>query len=1052
MHITVQLRPSRVEPGDAVRLEVQLLETEEKIYSVYAKIKHNFWQLKRTKENIYTANVKIPPSAISDVYTVSIFAEDKKGKKLAQVSIPLKIEEKREIEEESGFEKVNQIIEELELLKFRSIVQDNFCLKDKIENYILSLKVAKKLLSSKIYQTSLFLVEKKPTSNKSQIPQERLSRLKEILSEGVEKVNIKALKEGRIKEFEESISFSLNSLKPVQDFAKEYTLHLTANAHIDMAWLWRWEETVQVCHDTFASVIDKMRKFFFTFTQSQSQAYKWIEERYPKLFEKIKEAVTKGRWEIVGGMWVEPDCNLIDGESWVRQILYGKKYFKEKFGKEVNLGWNIDSFGYNWNMPQIYKKSGIDAFVTQKIGWNDTNIFPYHLFWWEAPDGSRILTYFPYERYNFTIQPYRFVDLLKQFEANTGLRDMMILFGIGDHGGGPTDEMLLEVEKLKEIYIYPKVVYGTAREYIERIKKQVDIDELPVWKDELYLEYHRGTYTTQAKTKYNNRKSEALLEDAEKISTLASLYGAPYYKEELAFSWEKVMFNQFHDILPGSSIKAVYEDAEEDYKKIKKMGEYILRKSLAHIASKVDIKKSSGKPLIIFNSLFWEREEMVSIPLPEKNYIVEDNKGNTLPSQIIEEEDSASIEKKYKLLCRVKLPSFGYTTVLLKKDTQLQTKSKKELKVENYTLENEFFKIEINPETGNIRRIYDKRYQREVLEGEGNELQILEEDKLKSTSWDIVYTGKKWILDKPESIEVIEEGPLRGIIRIKRSFLGDTKLDIFWDTPARDYPSSHFTQDIILYGGIPRIDFITTVDWWEDNKLLKVCFPVKVKSDYATYEIPFGTIHRSTTEKNSWEKAKFEVPALRWADLSDKDYGVTLLNEAKYGYDIRENRIRLTLLRSPTSERLKSVSVPDPTADRGKHVIRYSLFPHKGNWREALVYRKAYEFNFPPYINFIENFSGKEQQEKSFFKVEPNNVVVSSFKRCEHSEKDLILRLYEVWGKEGEVKIQLPIKCKKIFKTNLLEDPEEEIKLISEDEVKVNIKAYEILTLRIQPK
>jgi alpha-mannosidase len=636
---------------------------------------------------------------------------------------------------------------------------------------------------------------------------------------------------------------------------------------------------------------------------------------------------------------------------------------------------------------------------------------------------------------------------------------MMILFGLGDHGGGPTEEILCEAEKLNDIFIYPQVKYGTAEDYINRIVKEVDIDTLPVWRDELYLEYHRGTYTTQARAKYNNRKSEVLLVDAEKISTLAHLYGNAYPNTRLAEAWEKAMFNQFHDILPGSSIRSVYQDSEEDYAKIRKTGEDIIKESLDKISSQVDTSGVSGQPVVVFNPLFWPREEIVSIPVSlRRDYVVRDSEGNKCLSQKIEEKDSASNEKKSLLLCKTKLPSFGYTTLFIEERKEAKPKiseqNKGQLKVDKYSLENEFFKVEVNPATGNLASIYDKKKEHEVLAGEGNQLQILEEKKSKLGAWNITYTGRKWLLDKVENIEVIEKGPLRGVIRVRRSFLGDTKLNIFLDAPARDYPSSFFIQDIILYQGVPRIDYVTQVDWWEDNKLLKVAFPVRVKSKYAAYEIPFGSILRPTTEDNSWEKARFEVPVLRWADLSEKEYGIALLNESKYGYDIHGNTIRLTLLRSPASDVLKSSSVPDPLADRGKHTIRYSLIPHPGNWKEALVYRKAYEFNFNPYVKLsqTQQKKGNELPEKSFLKVKPDNVVLTAFKQAEKKPDHLILRVCEMWGQKSTVEIELPLTARRIFRTNLIEEDEKEIGFDRGNRIRVDIRAYEILTLRICPE
>ena len=1061
MQIIGSIEPCEGKAGDVVILRVQLTDTEEQIKSVYARTDEDSWQLNKEKKNQYTLSMQIPPFISPGTYDIHIFAENEKGEKIVEATVPFLLKDE-ELEEEPGFSTASHVIQELESARLNTVLKKTPHLLKRVENYVLSIRVAKRLLSSQTYQASLF-VRKDPGVNRSLVPKKRLSRLRKTLSDGAERIDLKSLSEGNLLKFEKSIEASLEQLKPIRAFAKEYTLHLTANAHIDLAWLWRWKETVQICHDTFSSVLEKMQKYPFTFTQSQAQAYEWIEERYPHLFREIQKAVRQGKWEIVGGMWAEPDCNLIDGESWVRQILYAKKYFKEKFAQDARIGWNVDSFGYNWNMPQIYKKSGFNFFVTQKIEWNDTNLFPFHLFWWQGPDGSRILTYLPYERYNFTIKPYRFIDILKQFELNTGLKDMMILFGIGDHGGGPTEEILLEAEKLKDIFIYPKVEYGTAEEYFSRITKEMDMNTLPVWKDELYLEYHRGTYTTQAKAKYNNRKSEVLLIDAEKICALATLCrSASYPKKRLAEAWKKVMFNQFHDILPGSSIRSVYQDSEEDYARVKKIGKNIIEESLHKISSRIDTSGVPGQPVVVFNSLFWPREEIIAIPRPaNKDFVVRDSEAKRCLCQEVEAENSligpGSKEKKSLLLCKVKLPSFGYTTLFIEERKEAKGKiaeqNKEQLKVDKYSLENEFFKVEINPASGNLASIYDKRKEREVLSDEGNQLQILEEDKLKSHAWNIAYTGKKWSLNSLESIEIIEEGPLRGVIRVRRSFLGDTKLNVFWDAPARNYPSSFFVQDIILYQGIPRIDFVTRVDWWEDNKLLKLVFPVRVKSKYATYEIPFGSILRPTTEDNSWEKARFEVPALRWADLSQGDYGVALLNNSKHGYDIHKSTIRLTLLRSPASDALKSSSVPDPLADRGKHTIRYSLVPHAGNWKEALVYRNAYEFNFNPYIKSIklqQENKKNEPGEKSFLKIGPDNVLLTAFKQCEEEPECFILRVYEAWGEKSTVKIELPVKPKRVFKTNLLEEPEEEIKL-GEKEMKIDIGAYEIITLRIYP-
>ncbi|RMD92955.1 MAG: hypothetical protein D6814_16245, partial [Calditrichaeota bacterium] len=367
-------------------------------------------------------------------------------------------------------------------------------IRQRVQDFALGLRVAQKLLSFDTYQTTARLRED-PGIDRSRLDRQQKMRLNRLLQKVASQVNARALIEGSLQEFKDSLARVEGQLQPVADFVKQFTLIFDANAHIDAAWLWREKETVEVCKNTFTAVLDMMEaRPDFTYTQSAAAYYDWMERFYPRVFERIRQRVKDGRWEVVGGMWVEPDCNLPNGVSWTRHLLYAKRYFRQKLQAEVTLGWNPDSFGYNWNIPQFFHAAGIDAFITQKIGWNDTNIFPYRLFWWQAPDGTRILAYFPFSYVNDVSHPFRLVDWLRQFEANTGFRKMLILFGVGDHGGGPTPEMLDRVEHLKTLAIFPRVQYGTAGHYIDWLKQQ-DLGALPVWNDELYLEYHRGTYT-----------------------------------------------------------------------------------------------------------------------------------------------------------------------------------------------------------------------------------------------------------------------------------------------------------------------------------------------------------------------------------------------------------------------------------------------------------------------------------------------------------------------------------------------------------------------------
>ncbi len=833
--------------------------------------------------------------------------------------------------------------------------------------------------------------------------------LRERFEKALMNFDTEPIQNGQFSEVKSSLDKFYKNIKSVSRFAKKHSIFIAGNSHIDLAWLWRWRETVEVAKETFSTIMDNMEEYpDIIYIQSQAQAYKWMEEYYPEVFERIKEKVKEGRWEVIGGMWAEPDCNLIDGESFIRQILYGKRYFKEKFGVDVKIGWNPDSFGYNWNMPQFFKKSGIDSFVTQKISWNDTNVFPYYLFWWEAPDGSRILSYFPPTGYVGRLYAERMASGLRQFEKNTGAKDVFILYGLGDHGGGPNREMLNRARRYEKQSIFPEIKHSQFSQYLKKIKKK-DLESLPVWKDELYLEYHRGTYTTQAETKKFNRKSEVLLSSAEKISSCAFLLGKDYGLKGLKDAWEKVLMNQFHDILPGSSINPVYKDARESYLDAQYLAKKELVESLGHIAGKIDTSQGEdGVPLVVFNSLSWDRDGVIKVKLPSEfqgEAKVMDVSGEEIPSQII-------ISPERTILCFIAkgVPALGYRTYKLQKGKSETYASS--LKAGETTLENRFFQVALHPQTGNVISIFDKQEKEEVLAplAQGNQLQLLEDIPDRWDAWNIGYTGRHWKLDKAESVKLAKEGPVMASLKVKKSYLGFSKAK---RQPTPYFPSSFFTQEIILYEDIPRLDIEMKADWWEDHVLLKVAFPVDVVSDKATYEIPFAHVSRPTARSTDWERARFEVPAIRWADLSDGEYGVSLLNDSKYGYDIKGNVMRLTLLRSPLW--------PDPMADKGKHKFSYALYPHKGDWKEADTVLRGYEFNYPLQAFITDAHPGEYPSFFSFFKASPSNIILVTIKKAEDRES-LILRLYESEGSEAEALVEFFHRPDKIYELDLMEN------------------------------
>jgi len=915
---------------------------------------------------------------------------------------------------------------------------------DKVQDYVLSLRVGQKLLSDDTYLKT-GRVQLDTGVDHSSVPQERRITLRKKLDEAAKMADLDALRKGDTKKFEQSLERSLGALKPVGKFAKEFTLIFDSNAHIDCAWLWRYLETINVAKNTFSSVLDMMEvRPDFTYTQSQAHLYWWMETMFPDVFQGIKKRVEDGRWELIGGMWVEPDCNLISGESWARQLLYGKRYFKEKFGVEIKSGYNPDSFGYNWNMPQFYRDAGIDAFITQKIGWNDTNMFPYRLFWWQGPDGSKLLTYFPNSYVNEVKDPYSLVDWLRQFEANTGFKKMLVLYGVGDHGGGPSLEMIDRIEELQKLEVFPTVVYGTTGKYLEWIRSH-DLSDLPIWNDELYLEYHRGTYTSQSNTKKQHRESEQLFAVAEQLSTFASLYGPPFKNKDFMEGWRGVLFNQFHDILPGSSIYPVYKDSDELYHKSQEIAKHELKMSLHFISKLVDTNVGeNGNAILIYNPLAWLRTDVVELELPENDrqvYSVFNEKGEDIPSQTV----SAGRYRNKIIFVASDIPPMGYSVYEL--HGQKQPKSWENLKATQTSIENEFFVIQLDPDTGWLKSVFDKKAEREILAGPGNELQLFKDTPSNWDAWNIGL-GERYP-STFRSMELVESGPVRAVIRVKHDFL---KPGVQKAYPTPNNPNSYFSQDIYVYRGIDRIDFVTEADWWEEHVMLKVAFNVTAKDTFATYEIPFGTIRRPTTMRTDWEKARFEVSQQHWSDLTDrsKTFGVSLLNRAKYGGDIHGNVIRLSLLRSP--------KWPDPMADMGKHRIEYALYPHQKCWKGGMTVREGYAYNYPLMAKLVEAHPGLLPQSHSFISIEPANVVLHTVKVAEPensfsattagNSNPWVLRLFESYGKETDVIITVPNDVKRAVLSNILE--EDGIALeTDQNQVKLKLAGYRIVTIKV---
>ena len=908
------------------------------------------------------------------------------------------------------------------------ILEESKKVKNITDNLLLSLKTAQKLLSSDTYQKNGFLTAD-PKIDKSAFNKNYKKNLYKDLQKLVDKINIKALKKGKYNEYLASVNQVKKQLKIFDEFAKKFTLYFLSNAHIDAEWLWREAEAIEVCNRTFSSALKLMdKKEDLTFIQSSAAYYEWMEKKHHEIFSKIKNKVKQGQWEIVGGMWVEPDCNLPSGEAWTKQFLYAQKYFKRKFGKKVKVGFNPDSFGYNWNLPQFLVNAGIDTFVTQKINWNDTNIFPHRLFWWEAPNGSKVLTYFPTDYMNKIDNPFEMIDFIRQFEANTGFKDVLFFFGIGDHGGGPSSKMLKRIDSLKKTWVFPKIEFTTLENYFNLIKKN-NLSDVPIWKDELYMEFHRATYTTQAKTKKWNRDSETLLSNADKLSVFANIFEQSILEK----AWKNVLFNQFHDILPGTSIPSVLPDVYEKYEKAEQLGKYVLNKSVLKISDNINTNELPvGKPIVLFNTLSWDRTEIVKYKLTEGNknsYKIFDKTGKEIPSQIIDLD-----ELNNEIIFNADVPAMGYKVYGIKK--QEQTKFRNTLKNKKNIIENKYFKVKIDKHSGWIKQITDKQNKKNILSDYGNKLQMFGNKVPLWKAWNINYTGDKYNV-KYVSGELIETGNIRTVYRLKYNFL---KPGVRKPYPTENFPTSFFTQDIILYNDLNVIDFKTEVDWWEDEIILKVIFPLNIKGYDATYEIPYGTIHRSSDLSKKSNKGKFEVPSIRWADLSEENYGVTLINNSKYGYSINKNIMSLTLLNAPLW--------PDPNANRGKNIITYRLYPHKGNLQKAKTIKKGYEFNNPILLFDTDKHNGKLKMENSFIKILPKNILLTTIKYAEGKKDVWVLQFYETDGKQTKAKLQFNNTPKKVTNSNFIEEDIGQINFNS-NTIEINVQANEVKTLKI---
>ncbi|MFZ4506126.1 MAG: alpha-mannosidase [Fimbriimonas sp.] len=795
----------------------------------------------------------------------------------------------------------------------------------------------------------------------------------------------------------------------------KHTLVPVGHAHLDTAWLWPLEITHLKMAHTTATQLGLMERYpEYVFVHSQASQYEWLEKEYPCLFDRVKAAIARGQWEPVGSMWVEADCNLTGAESLIRQFLYGKRYFREKFGFETHDMWLPDVFGYSAALPQILNKFNIRYFLTQKISWNQFNKFPHHTFWWQGIDGSRIWSHFPpADTYNASCEPAEVVHSVKNFKDHGRSDQSLYVFGFGDGGGGPTERHLEFLKRGRLAPNYPEIASGKKAIDFFRDAKARSRD-LMTWVGELYLELHRGTYTSQAANKKGNRVSEFLLRDAELLACFDPSYPESYPADELEAAWKLVLLNQFHDIIPGSSVNEVYQDSARDYAAIAEAGEKVIATSLANIGSKLDTS-GTAQPVALFQNATMVSEG--SIPWTSE----------TVPTALQVGDDAFPVQLveglgERKLIFAT--PPFALGSVVVGDLTDSAPTVKSRLKTSARRIENGEIAVRFDNH-GNITSIQSLEDGTEFVEpGKlANLFQLLDDNPLFWSAWDVDVFSFETAQDliRSESFEIVEKGPVRVAAEIVKRF-GKSKI----------------VQRISL-GPTPGIRFDTEIDWHEDDKMLKVAFPVNVNAAKATYEIQFGNVERPTHVNTTWDLGKFEVCAQKWADLSEGDQGMALINDGKYGHDARGNVLRLSLLRSPKA--------PDPVCDMGVHRFSYSLVPHFGPYHYAGIVPAAYAFNAPLRHAFLPVGDGVSGPVPAFVQCEDRNIVIETVKKAEFGD-DLIVRLYESHNSRGRAELSCARPARKAYLCDLEENPLSELE-IQDGLIGFDYKPFEIVTIRL---
>lgn len=793
------------------------------------------------------------------------------------------------------------------------------------------------------------------------------------------------------------------NLYGTKNCAMQNTVHCIGHTHIDVAWQWTLAQTREKAQRSFSTVLKLMEEFpEYLFMSSQPQLYEYVKQDAPQLYERIKKRVSDGRFEPEGAMWLEADCNLTSGESLVRQIVHGKRFFNKEFGVDNKVVWLPDVFGYSAAMPQILKKSGIDYFVTSKISWNDTNKMPYDTFYWEGIDGTEIFTNFitaqgsqpdgsteQYTTYVGDICPTLSLGTWNRYQQKEYNTDTFITYGYGDGGGGPTRQMIEKQRRIaKGLPGIPKTRPNSAINVLKTIKENFDknaelLKSRPKWVGELYLEYHRGTYTSLAKNKKNNRECEFLLATAEDVANSANrLVNTEYPENSLYGAWQTVLLNQFHDILPGSSIKEVYDDCDKDYADVRKIVDDVINGSLKVLAENVN----ACDGYLVYNPSGFCDSGIVNID------------GTLYETPIV--------------------PSHGYTVFVPQQAEKCVT-------VTDNTAENDYYRLTVD-NAGRITSLFDKINCREVFVPNtcGNELQIFEDRPHIYDNWELEpYYGKKMTVLDADAIVTPFCDNAGGGFRIEHKYM-----------------RSVIRQEIRLYNKCKRIDVINDIDWYNSCQLLKASFPLDVHTNKATFEIQFGNLERSTHRNTSWDEAKFEVCGQKYVDLSENGYGVSVLNNCKYGHSVEDSTLKLTLI--------KCTDYPAEHADYGNHKFTYSIYPHSGTFYESDTVKQAYLLNVPMYAKKVGNAKGNLPTEFSTVKGNAENVVIETVKKA-YDGNGTVVRMYESMNKRTELTLTLGFNFKTAVLCDLLENPIQPLNIIN-NTVMLPVKNYEIVTVKFE--